>query len=159
MVNHLLPEPGVGRRWEISTTEPSGFRPPHFTPAAIAEIHTAAASQKGRALFCYDSTLVSCVAAVSFHIDPSLTVPIILRWMALRADWIDDPNLRPWTYIGAGILKHFLHTIGQLDNRRGTVETRVSVRASHVAAMIGELEFAVSGRPGIELRLTQEPLI
>ena len=52
-----------------------------------------------------------------------------------------------------------MHTIGQLDSRRSNVETRVSVRAAHVAAMIGELEFTVSGRPGIELRLTQEPLI
>lgn len=108
-IGHQMPDLlGQPNRWRITTARQI-IRTSYFTAADRDAIKRAFHKGKGRVIYAQDLARDSeIVAAITYHYDPRVTHPIVLRRIALRDVPTDDP-LYSDSLRAALILKTHLH--------------------------------------------------
>lgn len=127
-IDHRLPcdlERHAG--WHVHTR--ATFLPrDHFSSQVRFKIKTAAAT-RGRAMFCHDLDEQEVVAVMSYHLDESTRVPILITALGFRMDAGAHPLLGYRSLAGALVLKHHLHAVAYKVARGGFVDMDLANRA------------------------------
>jgi hypothetical protein len=86
-VRPRIPSPSLlGRRYRI-TTEPSPLDPQGFPSINLRDnIAKDAAKPRRRALYCWDNDRHLVLAALSFHVDKTKSIPLMVTDLAVRDD-------------------------------------------------------------------------